>query len=158
MLSANMMKDFDTVARLVQCGTAFFTALRTQDLQTLYSLIVSLLAPKTADVVTAAALDPSEDSDQEFDDAAGEFRPKAKSQDNLIADDLNLYFALSYTSNKIGEYLLVLEDSGSGGLSRSGDFTTFPHPTHVQTCCTVSFATGCCDLFRRSSSARKPRC
>lgn len=121
-----MMKDFDTVARLVQCSTAFFTALRNQDLQTLYSLIATLLAPKTADAVTSPALDPSEDSDQEFDDAAGEFRPKPKSQDNLAADDLDLYFALSYTSSKVGEYLFILEDSGSGMLLCCSAFHCVP--------------------------------
>ncbi|KAI9021913.1 RAVE protein 1 C terminal-domain-containing protein [Hyaloraphidium curvatum] len=114
LLSANMMKDFATVANLIQCTPSFFAALRNRDLPAVFALVDSLLSGNVPLVPAADSGDP--DSDQEFDEATAEFRPKPKSAENLVADDVVLYFALTYASARVGDYLLVLEDSGSDTL------------------------------------------
>lgn len=116
MLVSNMTKDFEMVAQLVQGCGPFFASLRTRDLTSLYTLIDQLLTGKLAQPAsntTVAEVPVEDDPNMEFDEAMGEFHLKPKSQDNLTAEDLEMYMAISYTSSKIGEYLLVLEDSGS---------------------------------------------
>lgn len=113
VLCANVMRDFSLVNQLVQSSTGFFNALRSRDFPALYSVIGAVLSGDFVPDTPDASYE--HESDTEFDDVTAEFKPKTKTADNITADNLVFYAALTQTAHKLGDFLLVLEESGSGG-------------------------------------------